>query len=207
MTLNRSGSVAIAVRAVKHRWDYLRWQAGLWERPEVPHLVKRRTILEYGARYSLRCLVETGTFTGDMLAAMMPFFDRLVSIELSDQLYRWAQTRFRHQRKVQLHRGDSTKILPLILSELREPALFWLDAHYSGGMTARGTLESPIIDELDAVLNHPLNGHVVLVDDARLFVGRHGYPTLDAVRRVVAARKPMLSVETALDILRIAEPR
>lgn len=204
--VNRAGLLATAVRRFKHRWDYIRWRAGLWDRPGIPHLAKRRTILEYRARHGVRCFVETGTFTGDMLAAMVPFFDRLMSVELSDALYRQVRARFRGQSNVRLYLGDSTAILPRILSDLREPALFWLDAHYSGGTTAHGDNESPILDELDAVLCHPVDGHVLLVDDSRMFDGNRGYPTLDTLRRFVAARKPAFSVEVSHDIIRIAAP-
>jgi hypothetical protein len=65
------------------------------------------------------------------------------------------------------------------LARLSEPACFWLDAHFSGEGTARGAADTAICGELEAILKHPVRGHVILVDDARYFRGKSGYPSLD----------------------------
>ena len=39
--------------------------------PSVPsHLLKQRTVRDYAQRYGLRVLIETGTYYGEMVAAM-----------------------------------------------------------------------------------------------------------------------------------------
>jgi hypothetical protein len=195
-----------ATRAARYRLDFLRWSVGLWENVGCPHLVKRKVLLEHARRYGLHVFVETGTFMGDMLAAMIPYFDRLYSIELAVPLYRGAVDRFAAEPKVQLLRGDSGQLIATILAELSEPALFWLDAHYSGGVTARGTLDSPVIAELEAVLGHGLP-HVVLVDDARMFDGNGGYPTRDELSRLVARVGPGHTVLIADDVIRVVPAR
>ena len=100
-----------------------------------------------------------------------------------------AAYRARHEHNVQLLVGDSASVLPGILATLHEPALFWLDAHYSGTGTTLGDRVTPISAELNAVLGHPVRGHVVLIDDAREFHDstRSGYPGPEVV--VVAARQ------------------
>jgi hypothetical protein len=98
--------------------------------------------------------------------------------------------------------GDSERRLPEVLAALDEPALFWLDAHYSADDTARGSTDTPIEAELQAVLRHPVRGHVILVDDVRSF-GRGDYPSIEAVQRLVGQLRPDLAVEVADDILRI----
>jgi hypothetical protein len=103
---------------------------------------------------------------------------------------------------VHVHCGDSTDVLPRILAELREPALFWLDAHVSTTRSARGTLASPAREELELILAHPVPGHVVLVDDARLLTGEDGWPSVDELRALVAA-KPGLRFEVSDDIVRV----
>jgi hypothetical protein len=81
------------------------------------------------------------------------------------------------------------RCFPRVLASIQQPALFWLDAHYSGGVTALGDTVSPISSELDVVLGHAVKGHVVLVDDAREFHNSagSGYPGVEVV--AAAARK------------------
>ena len=59
------------------------------------------------------------------------------------------------------------------------PALFWLDAHYSGGETAHSKNKAtPIQDELNKILSSEYD-NVILIDDARFFwVGNYNYPDL-----------------------------
>jgi hypothetical protein len=44
--------------------------------------------------------------------------------------------------------------------------MFWLDRHYSGGFTAKGEKDCPIIEELDAISNGSHLKHSILIDDA-----------------------------------------
>ncbi len=47
------------------------WYWILRGRPErSPHLLKQKTVREYGERFGLKTLVETGTYYGEMVAAM-----------------------------------------------------------------------------------------------------------------------------------------
>lgn len=52
------------------------------------------------------------------------------------------------------------------------------------------------------VLAHPVRGHVILIDDARLF-GTPGYPTLEAVRGEVERQRPDLDWSVELDVIRL----
>jgi len=94
-------------------------------------------------RYELRVLIETGTFLGDMIEAVRSDFERICSIEISKELYDRAKARFRKAKNVVLIHGDSGQALREIVSELEEPALFYLDAHYSEGRTSRGHVAPP----------------------------------------------------------------
>lgn len=151
--------------------------------------VKRNILRRTAQEHHLRVLIETGTYRGDTVMALRRDFDRIVSVELSSELHARAVRRARRERNVQLLAGDSASVLPGVLATLKEPALFWLDAHYSGIGTALGDRVSPISTELNAVLGHPVRGHVVLIDDAREFhnSARSGYPgpevITDAVRQ------------------------
>jgi glycosyltransferase involved in cell wall biosynthesis len=168
-----------------------------------PHAIKVQTLKDYARRFSLARLVETGTYRGDMIEACRDTFDSIVSIELSAPLFESARARFATDPAVTILQGDSGEVLPRVLASVREPALFWLDAHYSGGSTAKGAAFTPIYRELEAILAHPADGHVVLVDDAADFVGEEDYPTVEQLRQFVKERRPGHRFEIADDIIRI----
>lgn len=183
------------------------WRIGLqWRlagRPvPPPPLVKQAIVEEYQRRFGLRVFVETGTFAGEMVNAMLGRVDRIYSIELDDAWYARAVARFANRRDVTLVHGDSGTCLAEVLGGLREPALFWLDAHYSGPVTARGPLDSPIEEELERIARHPVRGHVVLIDDMRVFDGTGGYPEADALVDRLRRKHPAETIEIRDDVLR-----
>ena len=142
----------------------------------APPLIKRRILMSYLRSRGLKTFVETGTFTGDTLAEVAA--DKTVqaiSIELADHYYRDAKRRFAGYQNVTLLHGDSGKLLPEVVDKLQTPALFWLDGHYSRGLTAKGALETPIRAELQAIFSSAIAGHVILIDDVRCFDGSHDY--------------------------------
>jgi FkbM family methyltransferase len=170
-----------------------------------PPAFKRKVVRAYGRRYGLGTMVESGTYFGDMVEAQRRTFGRVVSIELSPELWRSAADRFASVPNVTILQGDSTDVLPRVLADLGGPCLFWLDGHYSAGVTARGDLETPVWSELEAILDRR-GPDVVLIDDARCF-GEGDYPSIDAIRALVADRRPDWSVAVADDIIRIHGPR
>jgi hypothetical protein len=169
----------------------------------APHPVKVHAVIDHERRFKTRVFVETGTLFGDMIAAVRTYFDDVHSIELDAELCTKAQRRFARHRNVHIHLGDSSKVLPDLLREIHQPALFWLDGHYSGEFTARGELETPISAELESILGHPIRNHVILVDDAREFNGTHDYPTLADLEAAVRSSRPDMSFTVKHDIIRI----
>ena len=150
------------------------WRQALAGRYEV--------IFEHSRRFGLRTLVETGTLFGDTIVATRRHFDRVYSIELSPELHTKARRRLRRFRNVTLLQGDSAEVLPQLLDEIDEPCLFWLDAHYSGGVSARAALDSPLRAELAAILAREHDRDVILIDDASYLSGERGWPTWDELR-------------------------
>jgi len=193
------------VRRIKLERQYRAWdRAGRPGRPaKTPYLVKVSAIRHYARRHGTRVLVETGTFRGNMIVAQRNHFDRIYSIELDPALHAAARERLRRLRHVTLLQGDSGVELAKVLEELGQPALFWLDAHWSGGVTARGEIDTPISSELGMVLAHPVRGHVVLIDDAHEFTGENGYPTYEGLAREVRSLRPDLEVELRDNLIRI----
>ncbi len=178
-----------------------------WEkqgRPSPPpHIVKEELIRDYAKTFNTQIMIETGTYLGDMVHAMKKSFKQIISFELDQTLATQAQKRFASDHHIQIVEGDSGKLLGDYLATINEPCLFWLDGHYSGGITAKGTLETPIKNELAAILSHPVDGHVILIDDARCFTGENDYPTIDELQNFVAERKPNHKFSVEHDIIRI----
>lgn len=173
-----------------------------------PPAVKQAILLGLARRYSLRLFVETGTSFGDTVRAMIPHFDRLWTIELGDLLFTEAREKFREAQSVELIHGDSGRELGRLIPHLDAPALFWLDAHYSGGplrgaTSARGENDTPILEELYHILSAVEPRHVVAIDDARLFGTDLAYPTLDAVSALVKSRSPQRRMIVDCDCIQI----
>lgn len=190
-----------AYKALGHYPDY--WYWNLRGRPvRSPHLVKQRAVREYARKYHLRTLIETGTYYGEMVAAVKDQFDRVYSIEFDPELARRATKRFASDPRVHILEGDSEKVLPELLKTISEPALFWLDAGYWGWANLARDPQR-LSAEVEAALSHPACGHVVLMDDARMLDGRNGAPTFEELRSRIAARFPDRSVNLLHDIIRI----
>ncbi|MEO0794591.1 MAG: SGNH/GDSL hydrolase family protein [Verrucomicrobiota bacterium] len=171
-------------------------------RPQPAHPDRKRQILrEHGERFNCKVFIETGTYLGDTLDALADDFDALHSIELSPQLYQDAKRRFSEKPFITMHQGNSGDVLPHLLEELNEPALFWLDGHASGSDTAQPDELTPILRELKAVVQHPIKQHCIMIDDAREFGRGKGYPSLKRVRAIVDGIYP--GWEVAEDIIRI----
>jgi hypothetical protein len=196
-----------ARRETKGRTEADRASIEAWERSgrpiPPPDAVKQRTVREYGERFGLDCFVETGTCLGAMLDAVKGCFKKIYSIELDKALFENAEIRFRPYKHIRLLQGDSSALLSMVLQDLQQPCLFWLDAHYSGGFTAKGEIETPVLKELESVFQHPTPGHAILIDDARCFTGEHDYPTIEELRRFVLARWPDAAFRVEDDIIRI----
>lgn len=154
-----------------------------------PHLIKQQTILKWQKKFNFDYFIETGTYFGDMVEAMHKHFSCVYSIELSPQLYDHSVKRFKGVKNVKLVQGDSAVELQKIMTTLPQPALFWLDGHYSAGVTARGKIDTPIMQELQDIYNSPLGKNsVVLIDDAHCFGQDKDYPTIKQVEEYVKSK-------------------
>jgi hypothetical protein len=169
----------------------------------APPPVKRMVLTGYLRSNRLKHFIETGTHLGDTLADVA--YDQSLSatsIELDEAYFNAAKQRFANYSNVTLLQGDSGIVMPAIVQQLKEPALFWLDGHFSGGKTSKGELETPISAELEAILKSPIAGHVILIDDARCFDGTHDYPHLDQLLETVR-HMGRYHIEVSTDIIRM----
>ena len=127
--------------------------------------------------------VETGTFFGDTSASAAKYSKAVITIEPAKTLYDAAVKRFAVTPSVRVVNGSSENVFPELLPTLSGPVSFWLDGHYSGGVTHLGKSLTPLEAELECVsqhidLFHPL---VVMVDDIRAVFGSPDYPSIEFV--------------------------
>lgn len=171
--------------------------------------IKQACVKQYGQQYRIHTLIETGTFRGDMIAAVKDLFHKIYSIELGERLYAEAKKRFDADKQINIIKGDSGDKLSQVMQKITEPCVFWLDGHYSGGDTACGKRESPVLQELQAIFAHPLKSHIILIDDARCFddsnihARKERWPSLDDIRNIVEQQPEEWTFEIKDDVIRI----
>ena len=132
--------------------------------------------------------VESGTYVGDSAALLSEHFRSVTTIERSDGFARAAQERFRDRTDVAVLHGSSAELLEQALPARDVPALFWLDAHYSGGDTAGADYVCPALEEM-AVISDQRSAHntIVLIDDARSFLPSDHWPSIGQICRLMDA--------------------
>jgi len=168
-----------------------------------PPLVKRRRLIDLANRCGISTVVETGTYLGDTTAYLASRGIHVVTIELEPGLAARARRRFAGHPLVTVLEGDSGTVLRNLVASLEVPALFWLDGHFSGGVTARGGTDSPIVQELEAIVSSPHGpGSVILIDDARC-LGGEAYPSLAEVRALLSVGNWTVGpvVDDAIEVL------
>lgn len=197
------GTLARRRRRKRLERKYSEWKKNGSVLP-MPHLGKQRILAEYAEKFSPTVFIETGTYKGDMVYAMLNQFEEIFSIELDRTLFEKAKKRFSAYKHVHIMHGQSGELLPKLLKNIMQPCLFWLDAHWSGGSTAKGELETPIMQELQCILNHTsAEDHIILIDDARCFIGENDYPALQTLEHFILDICPGWIHEVKDDIIKI----
>lgn len=190
------------VRILRDQKQLWQWRVGFFN-GIPPQIVKQKAIRRFKHLYNYSILIETGTYLGDMVQSQKRHFKRIHSVELSESLYIEATQRFKDDGNVFLYLGDSGVMLELILQQVNEPCIIWLDGHYSGGFTAKGEKECPVMEELNVIFSDKRFDHVVLIDDARCFTGEGDYPSKHDIMEFVAKRRPDYDVEVKDDIIHL----
>jgi len=184
-----------------HYPDYWYWKLR-GEPRRIPHIIKQRTVLEYAQAFALTTLIETGTYYGEMIAAVVERFHKIYSIELDPELAKRARQRFHKYSQVEIIAGDSQAVVPQLLQRLNERCLFWLDAGYCGWGGGIGN-PNRLGSEFSAILSDKIPDHVILMDDADGINGEGGSPTLPELIALVESNYPRRRIEVAHNIIRI----
>jgi hypothetical protein len=123
------------------------------------------------ADYISEEFIETGTYKGESVqTALTVGFKKVQSIEIKLENYTACLDKFKNTPEVTLHFGDSSILLPAILGSIDHQCTFWLDAHGRPDYNKFGHGEKfcPLQEELDAIKEHPIKNHIILIDDVRI---------------------------------------
>lgn len=158
------------------------WVLRQFAAPSPVH-IKRATLLRLGIPNAV--WVETGTFTGDTAALLALTAKEVHTIEPDRALYEKAAAKFQGNPRVHVIHGLSEDVFPVLLPTLSGSVNFWLDGHFSGGITHKGPTDCPVREELASIGRNldRFDKLTVLIDDLRCFdpslVEYADYPTVD----------------------------
>lgn len=155
---------------------------------------KVNVLTDIAKMYDLHVFIETGTWHGWTTERVAKNFRVIHTIELHDGLASEAAKKFKNDKHIIVHHGDSGKLLGGILNLVDERSLIYLDAHFSRCGTAKGDKETPIENELIVISKQKVRDHVIIIDDARYFNGKMDYPTFQRVFDMLHAINPAYSV-------------
>ncbi|MBM0106166.1 hypothetical protein JM946_15635 [Steroidobacter sp. S1-65] len=162
--------------------SYSDWRRRGYAAPS-PHHIKQACVIRNG--FPNATWVETGTYLGDTTRLLSKHGSKVYSIEPEPTLFANAKRRFSNVANVEIINGTSESVFPSLLPTISGDVNFWLDGHYSGGITFQGTQTTPIVEELKVIAeNRGRFGKLcVQVDDIRLFnpdlPEGAGYPPVD----------------------------
>jgi hypothetical protein len=148
--------------------EFIRWSKFGYAAPS-PHFIKQTVLLRNAIPGST--WVETGTYLGQTTKELSKNGIFVYSIEPEPTLYSNAAEYFKSYPNVEILKGVSEEVFPSLLPKLYGDINFWLDGHYSAGITYKGPQDTPILEELTYIstnLNHFRNV-CVMIDDIRCF--------------------------------------
>ena len=125
-------------------------------------------MLELASEFSINFFVETGTYEGTTAIWAAEHFQKILTVEFSEHFFRETLEKYKDRQNIEFIFGDSRTQLEKIVEKLEEPALFWLDAHWSGGATYGDDDQCPLIEELK-IISRSRFDNFIFIDDARLF--------------------------------------
>jgi|TARA_B100002019_G_scaffold293350_1_gene320334 hypothetical protein len=119
-----------------------------------------------------KIFVETGTAYGQTLQQIQPYFEKIFTVEISQKLWEWLHPQIRQFENVEHVLGDSLVEIPKFLKTLDEndKVFFWLDAHWSQGLSDKNHLDVPLIEECVIIdEQYKSDTAIVAIDDVRMF--------------------------------------
>jgi hypothetical protein len=119
------------------------------------------------SQFQKRIFIETGTFSGDGIQkALDAGFKEIHSLDIDKNFIENSKVRFKGNRNIHLYVKDSSYELQDVMETIKEPVVFWLDAHNGFPDPSKTDVKNtPLLEELDQIKNHPIKTHTILIDD------------------------------------------
>lgn len=114
-----------------------------------------------------------------------------------------AKKRFFNNSGIHVWEGDSVLILPLIMKQIKSNVLFWLDGHYSHGITSMGEKPCPIYEEISAInsVKYAAVNYSIFIDDAKSFGFEPEYPSINDLKACIGQYFPEKEVYISNNIV------
>jgi hypothetical protein len=171
-------------RTLRLLQGFVSWNKNAYAAPS-PNFIKQTVLLRNAIPNSI--WVETGTYLGQTTKQLSKHGSHVYSIEPEPTLHANAAHYFQSYANVEILKGLSEEIFPLLLPTLSGDINFWLDGHYSAGITHKGPQDTPIIDELAHISKNlkRFSKVRVMIDDIHCFnpdlEEYSSYPTLNVL--------------------------
>jgi hypothetical protein len=129
---------------------------------------KLQQIIRLGGTRVYRVFIETGTYQAKTALMARTLFPVVHTIERSEVLWKEAHQKYGGDG-IHFHLGDTTEVLPKLAKGTREPAVFYLDAHWFDQPNVAGQSDPlPLWAELDCLAKRR-QPDIIIVDDVRSF--------------------------------------
>jgi len=153
-------------------------------------------VLKLAQDLGCNVFIESGTYYGTTYRRTVEsgYFERVYSVEIVEQLYRNARKLYDENGPYRVFLGKSHAVFVSNIFPQCGPndrIFFWLDGHYSRGVTGGAERPCPLLDELIAIRDAcPTQSVVIAIDDTDDF-GRQDantpgliWPSRDDVERI-----------------------
>ena len=129
----------------------------------------KKLVLMIRDHFSIKTFIETGTYKGKTSMWASGMFDKVFTIENSKELFDSTSEKLEKYENIRFLFGNSAMQLKNVIDEIKQPAIFWLDAHWCGSNTYGSNDPCPLLAEIITIKQSILN-HIILIDDARFFL-------------------------------------
>ncbi len=169
------------------------------DQPEMPCAEKHKVFIQYKDTYRLNVLIEMQHGGNNIADELRKGFRQLYTIQYAADEINVVATASIKGRQTTVQEGSISKVLKDTVEALQEPALIWLDGScHSNAENADTSKEDSdstgfgMYDELDSLLTSS-QMNVICINDARLFKGKNGYPSVEQIEDIVRnSRRPYM---------------
>ena len=180
-----TSSYSLWGKVIKRKYgtfQLIRWVKNGFLSPS-PQIVKTKLLKHSGILGAP--WLETGTYLGDTARTLARLRVPITTIEPSEKLFNFSKKRLNKFVNVNSLMGSSEELFMNSLTQLKPRVNIWLDGHYSGDVTFKNEIDTPIRYELKCIAENleQFSEVMLFIDDARCFYhntdDNKSYPTLD----------------------------